>query len=234
MQSKIQESMDLLSKSWNIEPIIRDFVLGKRDDVSDFQVKVNGVLFHIPYLSKENGYVLWKCYWPDCHNCCERQGRLPLTSNDLISISRNLKYKNISDFVRKETNIATWEEKGPTGNSVIMTMINLKRNENETEEEDGTFVRCRFLDEKGYCGLLRFWPGVCYLYPFSSWLENEHGSARVHATFQFTGDCPGFYFAKSVDEMKPILSEYSKTIYDYTMSSNRTIRENFGSVSMGF
>jgi Fe-S-cluster containining protein len=234
MQSKIQESIDLLSKNWNIEPVIRDFILGKRNDVSDFQIKVNDVVFHIPYLSEENGYVLWKCYWPDCHNCCERQGRLPLTSNDLITISRNLKYDKISDFVKKETNVATWEEKGPSGNSVIMTMINLKRKENETEAEDGTYVRCRFLDEKGYCGLHPDRPGVCYLYPFSSWLENEHGQARVHATFQFTGDCPGFYFAKSVDEMKEILKEYSKTICDYTMSSNRTTRENFGSVSMGF
>jgi Fe-S-cluster containining protein len=234
MQSKIQESMDLLSKNWKIEPVIRDFVLGKIDDVSDFQIKTNGVIFHIPYLREENGYILWKCYWPDCHNCCERQGRLPLTSDDLITISRNLKYKNVSNFVKKETNVAAWDEKGPSGNSVIMTMINLKRKENETEAEDGTYVRCRFLDEKGYCGLHPSRPGVCYLYPFSSWLENEQGRARVHATFQFTGDCPGFYFAKSADEMKEILNEYSKTIYDYTMSSNRTTRENFGSVSMGF
>jgi len=234
MQSKIQEAMDMLSKNWNIEPIIYDFILGKREDVSDFQIKVNSVVFHIPYLSGDSGYILWKCYWPDCHNCCERQGRLPLSSDDLITISKNLKYKKISDFVKKETNIATWNEKGPSGNSVIMTMVNLKRKENETELEDGTYIRCRFLDEKGYCGLHPSRPGVCYLYPFSSWLENEQGRARVHATFQFTGDCPGFYFAKSVNEMKGILKEYSKTIYDYTMSSNRTTRENFGSVSMGF
>ena len=234
MQSKIQESLDMLSKNWKIEPIIQDFILGRIKDVSDFQIKVNDVIFHIPYLREENGYVLWKCYWPDCHNCCERQGRLPLTSDDLITISRNLKYENVHDFVKKETNIATWNEKGPSGNSVIMTMVNLKRNENETELEDGTYIRCRFLDEKGYCSLHPSRPGVCYLYPFSSWLENEQGRARVHATFQFTGDCPGFYFGKSVDEMKEILKEYSKTIYDYTMSSNRTTRENFGSVSMGF
>jgi len=234
MQSKIQESLDMLSKNWKIEPIIQDFILGKIKDVSDFQIKVNDVIFHIPYLREENGYVLWKCYWPDCHNCCERQGRLPLTSDDLITISRNLKYENVHDFVKKETNISTWEEKGPSGNSVIMTMVNLKRKENETEAEDGTYVRCRFLDEKGYCGLHPSRPGVCYLYPFSSWLENEQGHVRVHATFQFTGDCPGFYFAKSVDTMKDILKEYSKTIYEYTMSSNRTTRESFGSVSMGF
>ena len=234
MQSNIQEAMDLLSKSWNIEPIIRDFVLGKRDDVSDYKIKVNDVVFHIPYLFGENGYILWKCYWPDCHNCCERQGRLPLTSDDLITISKNLKYENVSGFVKKETNVVTWDEKGPSGNSVIMTMVSLKRKENETKAEDGTYIKCRFLDEKGYCGLHPYRPGVCYLYPFSSWLENEQGHARVHATFQFTGDCPGFYFAKSVNEMKGILKEYSKTIYDYTMSSNRTTRENFGSVSMGF
>ncbi len=232
MQSKLEEALDLLNKDWKIDPIIRDFILGKRQDVSDFQVKVNDVIFHIPYLKNDDGYVLWKCYWPDCHNCCNRQGRLPLTSNDLIKISKNLKYEKISDFVKKETNIATWQEGGPGGNSITMTMINLKRKPDETQAEDGTHIRCRFLDEKGYCGLHPTRPGVCYLYPFSSWLENEKGKARVHSTFQFTGDCPGFYFAKSLDEMKQVLQDYSKTIYDYTMESNRTTRENFGSVSM--
>ncbi len=232
MQSKLEEALDLLNKDWKIDPIIRDFILGKRQDVSDFQVKVNDVIFHIPYLKNDDGYVLWKCYWPDCHNCCNRQGRLPLTSNDLIKISKNLKYDKISDFVKKETNIATWQEGGPGGNSITMTMINLKRKPDETQAEDGTHIRCRFLDEKGYCGLHPTRPGVCYLYPFSSWLENEKGKARVHSTFQFTGDCPGFYFAKSIDEMKQVLQDYSKTIYDYTMESNRTTRENFGSVSM--
>jgi len=90
------------------------------------------------------------------------------------------------------------------------------------------------LDEKGYCGLHPNRPGVCYLYPFSSWLENEKGRARVHASFQFTGDCPGFYLSKSIDEMKSVLLEYSKMIYDYNMSSNRTVRENFGFVTMEF
>ncbi|HJT09922.1 MAG TPA: YkgJ family cysteine cluster protein [Candidatus Nitrosotalea sp.] len=233
MQNKIEESLEMLSKDWKIEPIIRDFILGKKTDVSDFQTKVNGVIFHIPYLPSDGGYVIWKCYWPDCHNCCNRQGRLPLTSSDLITISKNLKYEKVSDFVKNETNVNTWEEHGPAGNSITMTMINLKRKTDETEAEDGTHIRCRFLDDKGYCGLHPSRPGVCYLYPFSSWLENEKGKARVHATFQFTGDCPGFYFAKSIDEMKEILTEYSKIIYDYTMSSNRTTRENFGYVSMG-
>lgn len=234
MQSKIEEALDLLSKDWKIEPIIRDFVLGKRKDVSDFQIKVNDVVFHIPYLSMDDGYVLWKCYWPDCHNCCNRQGRLPLTSGDLITISKNLKYDKVSHFVKNETNVSTWEEKGLEGNSIVMTMINLKRKSNETQAEDGTHIRCRFLDQKGYCGLHPSRPGVCYLYPFSSWLENEKGRARVHASFQFTGDCPGFYFAKSIDEMKLVLAEYSRIVYDYTMSSSRTTRENLGCVSMGF
>jgi uncharacterized protein len=232
MASKIEEALELLSKDWKIEPIIEDFILGKRSDVEDFVVKVNGVVFHIPYLREGNGYVLWKCYWPDCHNCCNRQGRLPLTGDDLITISKSLKYDRVSEFVKKETNIATWEEKGPGGNSVVMTMINLKRKVDEIESEDGTHLKCRFLDEKGYCGLHPSRPGVCYLYPFSSWLENEKGKSRVHATFQFTGDCPGFYFAKSTEEMKDILVQYSTMIYDYTMSSSRTTRENYGSVSM--
>jgi hypothetical protein len=234
MRKEIEDSLELLAKNWDIDPIIRNFVLGERDDVSEFTIKVNDVVFHIPYLQKENSYILWKCYWPDCHNCCNRQGRLPLTSNDLITISKSLKYQKTSDFIKNETNTVTWEEKGPFDSiNTIMTMINLKRKIDELPEEDGTHIPCRFLDDKGYCGLHPSRPGVCYLYPFSSWLENEKGLARVHAAFQFTGDCPGFYLAKSIDPMKDILLDYSKTIYDYNMFSNGTIRENFGAVSLG-
>lgn len=233
MSQKIEEALASLEKDWKIEHAIREFILGRRTDATNFQVKVGDVVFHIPFLSADGTYVLWKCYWPDCHNCCNRQGRLPLTSSDLITISRKLGYGKVSEFVKREANINTWEEKGPSGNSIVMTMINLKRKPDETEAEDGTHIRCRFLDEKGSCGLHPSRPGVCYLYPFSSWLENERGRPRVHATFQFTGDCPGFYTAKSVEEMRGVLEEYSRTIYDYTMKSDRTGRENFGSVSMG-
>jgi Fe-S-cluster containining protein len=112
-----------------------------------------------------------------------------------------------------------------------MTTINLKRKEDETEADDGTHISCRFLDEKGGCTMHPDRPGVCYLYPFSTWLENEGGMARVHATFQFTGDCPGFYLADNLDPMKDVLKEYSPIIYDYNMKSNRTMRESFGSVN---
>ena len=87
-QKEIEESLNLLEKDWEIDPIFRDFVLGKRNDVGDHEVKVQDVIFHIPFLTSEKKFVLWKCYWPDCHNCCDRQGRLPLTSNDLITISK--------------------------------------------------------------------------------------------------------------------------------------------------
>ncbi|MGQ0637978.1 MAG: YkgJ family cysteine cluster protein, partial [Nitrososphaerota archaeon] len=88
MRGELEESLDLLSKEWDVDPIIRNFILGQRDDVSEFVVKVKDVIFHIPYLTKEDSYILWKCYWPDCHNCCNRQGRLPLTSDDLITIGK--------------------------------------------------------------------------------------------------------------------------------------------------
>ena len=52
-----------------------------------------------------------------------------------------------------------------------------------------------------------------------------------HATYQFTGDCPGFYLADNLDQMKEELQAYSTTIYDYNMASNRTNREGFSSVS---
>lgn len=233
MSQELEESLNLLSNDWFVDPIIKNFILGNRSDVTDFAIKVRDVIFHIPYLTNDDSYILWKCYWPDCHNCCNRQGRLPLTSNDLVTISTRLKYQKVSDFIKNETNIATWQEKGPSDNSATtMTMINLKRKKDESIEEDGTHISCRFLDEKGYCGLHPARPGVCFLYPFSSWLENERGRARVHATFQFTGDCPGFYLSKSIGTMKEILLEYSKIIYDYNMSSNRTTRENFGFVTI--
>ncbi len=230
-QKEIEESLTLLKKNWEVDPILQQFMLGKITDVIDYPIKVKDVIFHIPFLNSEKKYILWKCFWPDCHNCCDRQGRLPLTSDDLITIGRGLKYQKTSDFIRNETLIVSYQEQGPSGQSTTMTTINLKRKKDETEKEDGTHISCRFLDEKGACGMHPDRPGVCYLYPFSTWLENEKGLARVHATFQFTGDCPGFYLSSNLEDMKTELQDYSKTIYDYNMSSNRTNRENFGSIS---
>ncbi len=208
-------------------------MLGKITNVSDYPFKVKDVIFHIPYLVSEKKYILWKCFWPDCHNCCDRQGRLPLTSDDLIIIGNGLKYQRPSDFIKNETITTTWQDIAPSGQITTMTTINLKRKTDETEQEDGTHISCRFLDEKGGCSMHPDRPGVCYLYPFSTWLENEKGTARVHATYQFTGDCPGFYLSDDLQLMKQELKDYSKIIYDYNMSSSRTMRENFGSISFG-
>ncbi len=230
-QKEIAESLTLLEKNWDIDPVLKDFELGKISDVADYPVRVKNVVFHIPFLLKEKKYILWKCYWPDCHNCCDRQGRLPLTSDDLITIGAGMKYQKTSDFIKNETLTITWSEAGPTGQSTTMTTINLKRKKDETPEDDGTHISCRFLDEEGGCSIHPSRPGVCYLYPFSTWLENEKGNARVHASFQFTGDCPGFYLEDTIDPMKEVLDEYSDIVYDYNMKSNRTLREGFGSVN---
>jgi len=230
-QKEIAESLTLLEKNWDIDPVLKDFQLGKISDVADYPVRVKNVVFHIPFLLKEKKYILWKCYWPDCHNCCDRQGRLPLTSDDLITIGAGMKYQKTSDFIKNETITVTWSEAGPTGQSTTMTTINLKRKKDETPEDDGTHISCRFLDEEGGCSIHPSRPGVCYLYPFSTWLENEKGNARVHASFQFTGDCPGFYLEDTIDPMKEVLDEYSDVVYDYNMKSNRTLREGFGSVN---
>jgi len=232
-QKEIAESLSLLEKNWDIDPILKDFQLGKITDVADYPVKVKDVVFHIPFLLKEKKYILWKCYWPDCHNCCDRQGRLPLTSDDLITIGAGLKYQKTSDFIKNETLKVTWNEVGPSGQGTTMTTINLKRKKDETEADDGTHISCRFLDEKGGCSIHPTRPGVCYLYPFSTWLESENSNARVHASFQFTGDCPGFYLSENTDPMKEVLDEYSTIVYDYNMKSNRTMREGFSSVTFG-
>ncbi|MEO9310311.1 MAG: YkgJ family cysteine cluster protein [Nitrososphaera sp.] len=229
--SHIEESLSLLEKNWQIDQTLKDFMLRKITDVTDHPLKVKQVVFHIPYLTNEKKFILWKCFWPDCHNCCERQGRLPLTSHDLIIIGKGLKYQKTSDFIKNETVIATWKESGPASSDVLMTSVNLKRKNDETEADDGTHIPCRFLDSNGACSIHPNRPGVCYLYPFSTWLENENGSARVHATFQFTGDCPGFYLADSLEPMKEILREYSDIIYDYNMKYTRTTREGFSLAS---
>ena len=135
-QKEIQESLDLLEKDWDFDPILRKFVLGQITDVSDFAIKVKDVVFHVPFLNSEKKYILWKCFWPDCHNCCDRQGRLPLTSDDLITIGKGLKYKNTTDFIKNETLTVTYDEPGPSGQMTTMTTINLKRKTDETPEED--------------------------------------------------------------------------------------------------
>ena len=176
--NEILDSLTLLEKDWEIDPIIREFILGKNTNVSDFTLKVKDVIFHIPYLPKEKKYILWKCYWPDCHNCCNRQGRLPLTSDDLIQIGVGLKYQKTSDFISKETLIATHDEPTPSGGLSVMTNINLKRKEDETEADDGTHISCRFLDNEGACGIHPERPGDVVLLPREG-RETVLGDERV-------------------------------------------------------
>ena len=223
---ELEQSLSMLEKEWDVDPILKDLILGKISDVIDYTYKTTKVTFHIPYIKSHDRYVLWKCYWPDCHNCCERQGRLPLTSDDLITIGTGLGYSRVSNFIKNETLTATWTESG-----VTMTGVNLKRKSDETEDDDGTRISCRFLDDGGACGLHPGRPGVCHLYPFSTWLENEGGRSKVHAAYQFTGDCPGFYLAPDTSPMESTFTEYSNTIYDYNMKYARTLRRGLGAVS---
>jgi Fe-S-cluster containining protein len=228
-EDTVRSSIDNLSKNWDIEKAIYDLHLGKRNDVVDTTIKVNQVVFHIPKLSDDNLFVLWKCLWPDCHNCCEKQGRLPLTKDDIYSLSNKMNYESINDFLKQETRISSWNEPGNFGNLIThITMISLKRKENENDEEDGKPIKCRFLDNQGSCKIQDGKPGVCWLYPFASWMESYNNRPLVHATFQFTGDCPGYYLSRTINDMMSILNEYSLKIYNYNMSVNRTTREGFG------
>lgn len=231
--NSVKGSLELLSKSWIIPQEIYDLHLGTRSDVVDTIVEVNRVIFHIPTLREDNLYVLWNCMWPDCHNCCERQGRLPLTKDDIEIIARKIGYISKAEFIETETRVSSWQEEYASGNVIsTVTMLALKRASYEKDEHDGSPLRCRFLDNNGYCQIHPEKPGVCWLYPFASWMESNKGNAVIHATFQLTGDCPGFYTSKSLDSIKPLLQEYSKKIYDYNMAVCRTTRENYGSISI--
>ena len=207
--------------------------IGARDDVVDTVAVVNGVVFHIPTLTRDNLFVLWKCLWPECHNCCERQGRLPLTKDDIRILTAKLGHKSEIEFLKNETRTSHWEEKQSVGGLITtLTMISLKRQQDEREEDDGEPLKCRFLDTCGSCVIHPDKPGVCWLYPFSSWLESDHAGRLVaHAAFQFTGDCPGFYLDSSIDSALPILRDYSARIFQYNMAISRTTRENYGFIN---
>lgn len=229
----VREALELLSKKWTIDPILSDVHTGMRDDIVDTALSVQGVVFHIPTLTRDRLYVLWKCLWPDCHNCCERQGRLPLTKDDIKNICRKIGYTSEAQFLKNETLISTWQEQEMFSNLITtLTMISLKRRDDERPDQDGQPLECRFLDDEGSCRIHPDKPGVCWLYPFASWLEaDSKGRPVVHATFQFTGDCPGFYLDSSIDGMMPVLEEYSSKIYDYNMAVTRTTREGYGFVN---
>ena len=230
--NSVKESLDLLATKWPVDRKLYDLQVGQRDDVVDAPMQVGGVIFHIPTLTKDNLFVLWKCLWPDCHNCCERQGRLPLTKDDIALLTKKLVYESKAEFVKNEARTSTWDQEGAGDVITTLSMLSLKRQKDERDDQDGTPLRCRFLDDNGYCGIHPDKPGVCWLYPFASWLESDrHGKPVVHATFQFTGDCPGFYLEKSLDSVMPVLEEYAKKIYDYNMAVSRTTRENYGFIS---
>ena len=119
--NSVRDSLELLSKRWRIDPEIYDLHLGKRNDVVNTALEVNRVIFHIPRLAYDGLYVLRRCMWPDCHNCGKRQGRLPLTKDDIEMIAKKMGYLSKAEFIKTETRISSWEEKEAFGN-VITTL----------------------------------------------------------------------------------------------------------------
>ena len=230
-------ALENLSKKWTIDPIIRDVHLGHRSDLQDYLIKLNQVTYHIPYLSETSDFVVWNCLWPECHNCCEKQGRLPLTSKDISVISKGLGYPNRTDFLKKETYVTTWENTALTSHEdsqiiTTLTMVNLKRSHTEGEADNGKQIACRFLNDEGSCNINSSKPGVCSLYPFFSWSQNENNKLSVHASYQFTGDCPGFSLTKTLDDYISTLRNYSEIIYNYTMNVNTTLREGLARIDI--
>jgi hypothetical protein len=226
---KLETSLLTLKERYGIDDKIIDLILG-RIEAKDTLIEVNNIIFHIPKI--KDGYVLWRCIWPECYNCCKNQARLPLTINDIEEIA---KFMNVSkrEFIKNEIRIANWQEEEPFGSIItLMTMPALKRKPNEDDGDDGKPITCRFLNDNGYCKLHPSRPGCCKLYPFASWTTINNNKSVIHATFQFDGNCPGFYISNSIYDMKDILEEYSKIIYEYNNAVNRTKREGYGSINI--
>lgn len=222
----------MISKKWKIPQEIYDLHIGQRSDIREEIVKVGQVFFHIPFLTNDNVFVLWSCLWPDCHNCCNRQTGLPITMDDIKTVSKKIGSHGIIDFIKNETLISTRQNAEIFGQTnTIRTQLFLKRKTDETESESTSIIPCRFLDEKG-CSIHPDKPSVCWMYPFASYLEFDANSRlTLHAKFQFTGDCPGFYLDKSIDSMMSILKEYSTRIFHHNMASFRAKRQGYAAAS---
>lgn len=211
---------------------IYDLHVGKKDNVTDTHVNVGDVIFHIPTITKnkKRHFILWKCLWPDCHNCCEKV-RLPLLKDDLRPMAKKLGYDNLKEFISKETTITSWNQTTDPDIIVTITMITLKRRPNEGQNDVDKMLRCRFLNDNG-CSIHPDKPSVCQIYPFNPWIQtDENGRVAVHAKFEFTGDCPGFYIEESIDTMAALLKEYSPKVYQYCMATRRSNREAFSCFS---
>ena len=216
--------MSKLSKDWMIPPQIAEIYLRKRDDIADMKIKVDEVIFHIPKLEKDNLYVLWDCLWPDCNNCCTVD-RLPITKDDIDRLTTTLGYNSKMEFIENETTISSWTHGEPFDPSnTTRTQICLSKGNTKKDEEK--VLRCRFADSTG-CTIHAKKPGVCKMYPFMSYINYEAEKLRIHAIFQFTGDCPGFYLSPSIEDLLPRLRQYAKKIYSYNMEYLRTVRENY-------
>jgi Fe-S-cluster containining protein len=224
----VKENLDILSRKWNIPKEVYDLHIGNTDNVIDTYVKIDGVIFHIPTITKNrrNHFILWKCLWPDCHNCCEKV-RLPLLKDDLKPMARKLGYDNLKDFISKETTVTSWNQTEDPDIIVTITMVTLKRRPDERQNEVDKMLRCRFLNDSG-CSIHPDKPSVCHMYPFNPWIQtDEKGRIEVHSKFAFTGDCPGFYIDESIDSMLDILKDYSPKIYKYCMATRRSNREGY-------
>lgn len=224
--------MDELLEKWDIPVEIYELHMGRRPDAIEKQIKIGRVIFHIPYLAREKRYVLWKCLWPDCHNCCQKQLKMPLVKEDLQLLRKELGYSSQSQFLKNETMISTVQQRRHSGKLVnTLTMITLKRKKDETDEDANSVIPCRFLNDTG-CALHPNKPSVCWIYPFSpSTVVDAKGRVVVRARFHFSGNCPGFYLDQKIDSMLPLLDEYSRKIFDYAMAFRRTLREKYGSSS---
>ena len=55
-------------------------------------------------------------------------------------------YLSKAEFIRTETRISSWEEQAFGNVITTLTMLSLKRNSDEKEEQDGFPLQCRFLD----------------------------------------------------------------------------------------
>lgn len=224
----VVEELNSIMKKWIIPPQLVEMYLDKRDDILDFEIEIGKVVFHIPKLENENLFVLWNCLWPECNNCC-KVDRLPLTKDDIERLTAKLSYDSKSKFLEFETNVDTWTHK-EVFDDIPTTRTQVCLKHANTDSEERKIVQCRFAGSQG-CAIHSEKPGVCRMYPFMTYIENHGKIFKIHAMFQFTGECPGFYLSSSINDFIPSLKKYGDMIQKYNIEYLNTIREGYAMTS---
>jgi len=175
-----------------VESLLLRWLREKRGKLRDVQVKVDNMVFHLPFDGKK--YLMFKCV--KCGYCCRHLLNLPLTFQDISRLSKGLNYPDTSTLLDKEC--VYGEIKSDRVYPLIqfppfavrgMTWF-LKRFEGENEETLNKPAGCRFLTEDNLCSIYPCRPSVCRKSPYT--LYKVDGTYHAYYIAEERSECQGY------------------------------------------